>query len=312
MSYLHRTASNRNDGITKMSGYWLGLGTILVILLMALTIAGIAEAQTSQTSTDLQQEEKLEREFTDPLTTLPQVLLRDSYTPANFGTNLQTNQLIVRPLIPRIPPRSLLPFAQLIRPTFALVTVPSSRGGTRTEFGDLPMFDIAALPWPDRQKTGLLIGVGPTFVFPTATSKSAGQGAWQAGPALGVIYTAIPGFLIGFVAQNPVSFAYTSPHRPPQNTFQFQPVLALHLWEKWYLRSAEANWSMGWHHHSATQLPLSLGLGRTLVRPGLPPMSLFVTGQWMLYRQFAQVAPQTTVNFGLVVAFPQFQNIWGQ
>jgi len=174
------------------------------------------------------------------------------------------------------------------------------------------MFDIAALPWPDRQKTGLLIGVGPTFVFPTATSKSAGQGAWQAGPALGVIYTAIPGFLIGFVAQNPVSFAYTSPHRPPQNTFQFQPVLALHLWEKWYLRSAEANWSMGWHHHSATQLPLSLGLGRTLVRPGLPPMSLFVTGQWMLYRQFAQVAPQTTVNFGLVVAFPQIQSIWGQ
>ena len=57
---------------------------------------------------------------------------------------------------------------------------------------------------------------------------------------------------------------------------------------------------------------MSLGLGRTLVRPGLPPMSLFVTGQWMLYRQFAQVAPQTTVNFGLVVAFPQFQNIWGQ
>ena len=312
MSFLHRTAANRNDGITKMKGCWLWLGTILVILWNAVSIAGIAEAQTGQALTDLQQEEKLEREFTDPLTTLPQVLFRDSYTPADFGTNLQTNQLIVRPLIPRIPPRSLLPFAQLIRPTFALVTVPSSRGGTRTEFGDLPMFDIAALPWPDRQKTGLLIGVGPTFVFPTATSKSAGQGTWQAGPALGVIYTAIPGFLIGFVAQNPVSFAYTSPHRPPQNTFQFQPVLALHLWEKWYLRSAEANWSMGWHHHSATQLPLSLGLGRTLVRPGLPPMSLFVTGQWMLYRQFAQVAPQTTVNFGLVVAFPQFQNIWGQ
>jgi hypothetical protein len=51
-------------------------------------------------------------------------------------------------------------------------------------------------------------------------------------------------------------------------------------------------------------LPLSLGLGRTLVRPGLPPMSLFVTGQWMAYRQFAPVAPQTTIDFGLTVAFP--------
>ena len=298
-----------------MNRHWLWLGTILVILWKTVIIAEVAEAQTSHPTTDLQQEEELEREFTDPLTTLPQVLVRDSYTPANFGTNLQTNRLILRPIIPRVPPRSFLPFAQLIRPTFALDTVPSSRGGSRTEFGDLPMFDVAVLPWPDRQKTGLLIGVGPTFVFPTATSKSAGQGAWQAGPALGALYTAIPGLLIGFIAQNPVSFAYTSPHRPPQNTFEFQPVFALHLWEKWYLRSAEADWSMGWRRHSPTKLPLSMGIGRTLVRPGLPPMSFFVTGQWMLYRQFAQfslgatppeVAPQTTVNFGMVLAFPQF------
>jgi len=96
--------------------------------------------------------------------------------------------------------------------------------------------------------------VGPTFVFPTATSKSAGQGAWQAGPALGGIYTGIPGLLIGFVAQNRISFAYTSPKRPPQNTLEFQPVFALHLWGKWYLRSADANWTMGWHRHSPTML----------------------------------------------------------
>lgn len=196
----------------------------------------LAFAQTEPTS--LQSDEaKLEQDFTDPLSTLPQVIVRDSYTPANYGTHLETNQAIIRPLIPRIPPNSLLPITQLIRPTFALVTVPSSRGGSRTEFGDLAVFDIAVLPWPDRQKTGLLVGAGPTFVFPTATSRSAGQGAWQAGPALGAIYTGVPGLLVGFVAQNPISFAYTSAHRPPQNTFQFQPVLALHLWDKWYLRS---------------------------------------------------------------------------
>ena len=181
---------------------------LLACLWMVVFGVGIARAQTT-----LSAEEKLEQDFTDPLSTLPQLLVRDSYTPANYGPgpctsqvcfrNYETNQLIIRPLIPRIPPKSLLPFVQLIRPTFTLVTVPSSRGGTRTEFGDLPMFDVAVLPWPDRKKTGLLIGVGPTFVFPTATSKSAGQGAWQAGPAFGAIYSGIPGLLIGFVAQNP-------------------------------------------------------------------------------------------------------------
>ena len=221
--------------------------------------AGFAQAQTT-----LSAEEKLEQDFNDPLTTLPQVLVRDSYTPANYGPctsqscvrNDETNQFIIRPLIPRIPANTLLPLTQLVRPTFTLVTVPSSRGGTRTEFGDLPMFDAAVLPWPDREKTGFLIGVGPTFVFPTATSKSAGQGAWQAGPAFGGIYTGIPGLLIGFVVQNPISFAYTSPKRPPQNTFEFQPVFALHLWDKWFLRSADANWTMGWRRHSPTMLPL--------------------------------------------------------
>jgi hypothetical protein len=292
---------------------------LLLALCMMAPAVGFAQTQASPTSV-LFEEEKLERDFTDPLSTLPQLILRDSYTPANYGPctpracprDAETNQVIIRPLIPRVPPNALLPFMQLVRPTFTLVTVPSSRGGTRTEFGDLALFDIAVLPWPDRKKTGLLIGIGPTFVFPTATSKSAGQGAWQAGPALGAIYYGIPGLLVGFVAQNPISFAYTSPHRPPQNTFVLQPVLMLHLWDKWYLRSAEADWTMGWHRHSPTMLPLSLGIGRTLVRPGLPPMSFFVTGEWMLYRQFAPLAPQTTINFGMTMAFPQLQYYWGR
>jgi hypothetical protein len=287
------------------------LRVLLLISWITIAGAGAAHAQTKPTSADLE-EQKLEQDFTDPLTTLPQVIIRDSYTPANFGTDVQTNQLIIRPIIPRLPPQTLLPFMQLIRPTLALVTVPSSRGGTRTEFGDLSMFDVAVLPWPDRKKTGLLIGVGLSLVLPTATSKSAGQGAWQVGPALGAIYTGIPGLLAGFIAQNPVSFAYTSPQRAPQNTFQLQPVLAYHLWDQWYLRSAEANWSLGWHRHYPTMLPLSLGIGRTFVRVGLPPMSFFVTGQWMVYRQFARVAPQTTINFGLTMAFPELRNYWGR
>jgi hypothetical protein len=66
---------------------------------------------------------------------------------------------------------------------------------------------------------------------------------------------------------------------------------------------------MGWHHNSPTVLPLSLALGRTVVRPGLPPMSFFVGGQWTAYRQFARVTPQTAVNCGMTMAFPQLK-IW--
>lgn len=277
---------------------------LLVILWVTVPAAGFTQDQSLATSADLE-EEKLEQDFTDPLTTLPQVTVRDAFSPATYGTHVQTNQAIVRPIIPRIPPNTLLPFTQLIRPTFQLVTVPSSRGGSRTEFGDIAVFDLAVLPWG--KKYGLSLAVGPAFVFPTATSRSAGDGAWQFGPAFGAIDTGIPGVLAGFIVQNPVSFAYTARNAVPENTLSIQPVLAVHLWGKWYLRSAEATWNMGWRRHAPTTIPLSLGIGRTFVRPGLPPMSFFAGGQWMIYRQFAPIAPQTTINFGMTVAFPQLR-----
>lgn len=266
-----------------------------------------ARAEASTTNAELDEVKQLERDFADPLTTLPQLTLRDAYSPANYGTDVQTNQVIFRPIIPRLPPQSLLPVTQLIRPTLALVTIPDRGGGTRTEFADLQLFDLAVLPWPARQ-SGLLMGFGPVFVFPTATSLGAGQEAWQVGPTFAAVYKGIPGLLAGVVIQNPVSFAYTSVHAEPQNTFTFQPALIVHLYEKWYLRSAEATWTMGWHHHSPTMLPLGVALGRTFVRSGRPPMSFFVGGQWMAYRQFAPVAPQTTVNFGMTIAFPQLRS----
>lgn len=279
--------------------------TFVLILSLAILSTGFRPAPAIA-QTGSQPSETLEQAFTDPLTTLPQIVIRDSYSPATYGTHVQTNGVIVRPIIPRIPPYTLLPFVQLIRPTFTLLTVPSRRGGSRTEFGDMQLFDLAVLPWP-RKSTGFLVGLGPTFSFPTATSTSAGEGAWQAGPALGAVYVGHPGLLVGFILQNPISFAYTSPGRRPQTTFEIQPVFALHLFGPWYLRSAEATWAMGWRHHTPTELPLSLGIGRTFVHPGLPPMSFFVTGQWTVYRQFAPVTSQTTINFGITMAFPKLE-----
>src|SRR5262249_51293145 len=159
--------------------------------------------------------------FNDPLTTLPQVFIQDAYTPANYGTDAQTNRVILRAIVPRIPRLSLFPFVQLVRPTFSLVTVPTGRGSaTRTELGDTQLFDFAVLPWPS--VSGLQTAVGWVFSFPTATDKTAGQGSWQAGPGFGTIYKAIPGILVGGLVQNPISFAYTSPDRRPTSTFLVQ------------------------------------------------------------------------------------------
>lgn len=46
------------------------LSTLLAILWITVTVAGLVQAQTAPTSSQ-SEEEKLEQDFTDPLTTLP-------------------------------------------------------------------------------------------------------------------------------------------------------------------------------------------------------------------------------------------------
>ena len=188
---------------------------------------------------------KLVQEFNDPLSTLPQLFVQDAYTPANYGTDAQTNKVIARLIVPRLPRFSLFPFVQLIRPSFSVVTVPEGKGSaTRTEFGDMQLFDLAVIPWPGGG-SGLLMGVGPVFIFPTATDKTAGQGAWQVGPSFGAIYKAIPGVLLGGLLQNPISFAYTSDDRRPLSTLFVQPILLKQVWRGLYVKSADATWTFG-------------------------------------------------------------------
>ena len=107
--------------------------------------------------------------------------------------------------------------------------------------------------------------------------------------------------------QNPVSFAYTSRNHQSLNTLLFQPIVLQYLGRGFYVRSADATWTIGWHEGSARTLPVSVGLGYVLLREGQqPPLNFFVTGEWMASRHDAPIAPQTTVRFGLTIAFPQF------
>jgi hypothetical protein len=144
------------------------------------------------------------------------------------------------------------------------------------------------------------------FVFPTATDDRAGQGAWQAGPAFGAIHKGIPGWLLGGLVQNPISFAYTSPDRRPVSTLLVQPILIAHLIGGFYARSADATWTYDWRTEAVT-LPVSAGLGYVFVRADQPPVNVFVAGEWMAYRRDAPFAPKTTVRFGATVAFPEWR-----
>lgn len=274
-------------------------------LVLALLLGGAVAARAEQ-ETRSEADRKLQEDFNDPLTTVPQIFLQDAYTPSSYGTEAQSNRVILRLLVPRIPRFTLLPLVQLVRPSFSLVTVPTGAGrGTRTELGDISLFDLFVLPWPS-WSTGFAMGFGPTFTFPTATHPLAGDEAWKVGPAFAAIYKGIPGLLVGCLIQNPISFAYTSPNARATNTLLVQPIVLQQIWRGLYVKSGDSTWGFGWHNGSPTTIPLSLGAGYVIPRENAPPLNFFVSGEWMAYRENAPVAPQTTVRFGITVAFPEF------
>ena len=273
-------------------------------------MAGSARGQGFATNPVVSEteEDQLAREVDDPTAILTQLKFQDLYTPENFKTSAQTNQVDLKVVLP-IGRFSFLPFKQIIRPTFKVQTlaISQSSSSTITEFADMELFDLFVSNWPDPRTTGFGWGIGPTFIFPTGRVPKAGNHAWQAGPAAAASYRGIPHLMVGFLFQNPISFAYTNSSATPQSQLQFQPLdLYTALGHGWYIKSADSTWKVNLRHGTSTTIPISLGFGRVWKMEGLE-VNAWTSGEWTAYRQYSNITPMYTVRFGLTLLFPNVE-----
>lgn len=114
-------------------------------------------------------------------------------------------------------------------------------GRDDTEFG-LGDFQYTAFFSP--AKAGKVIwGVGPAFLFPTATDDALGTGKWSAGPSAVVL--TMPGrWVLGALANQLWSFAGED-DRPDVSSMLIQPFINYNFDKGWYLTSSPiitANW----------------------------------------------------------------------
>jgi len=278
------------------------------IIVVLLVVASNAQGQSSVANPfgSGADEDQLAREVDDPTVILTQLKFQDIYTPGNFETSAQTNTAQLQAVVP-IGPLSFVPSQQVLRPTFKLQTSATSTGSaTITEFADIELFDLFISNWPDPEKTGFGWAVGPTFVFPTGRVSQAGKHAWEAGPAAAAVYRGVPQLMVGFLFQNPISFAYTNSTASPQSQMKFQPLISYTLGHGWYVKSADSTWAVNWRHGSSTTIPISLGFGKVWKFEG-PELNTWVSGEWTAYRQYAGTTPMYTVRFGITLLFPHFE-----
>ncbi len=278
----------------------------LVMITLALLVWSFGpECMAQQTATPSNiLAESVSEEVNDPTASLTQAQLQEFFTPSQFGTNAQSNALQGR-FILAVLPHGPLPLAQIVRPTFSLLTIPQNKGtSTRTEFGDSQLLDLFVMPRSITEGIDFRWAIGPYFVFPTATSKLAGPGAWQVGPAAAFRYRPISRLLISGLMQQATSFAYTSSQRTPISRLTFQPMISYQLGRGWYARSSDAIWSFNLRHATSTIIPISAGVGKVWNLSNGEAINGSIAPEWMAYRQFAPRAEQFTLKFQVTLLFP--------
>ena len=226
-----------------------------------------------------------------PISSILQVRLQDAYVPQFTGLHGQGNTFSIAVTMP-LPKYRLLPIPQLSLLTIpAAVTLP----GGQTGFGDMRFLDIAVL----NAGHSVLWGVGPSFVFPTASKPVTGLGKWQAGPAAAVAFVPEQ-WLVGVLAQNLTSFDGHS-NRANVNVMILQPFASYQLGKGWFVRSQPQmlfDWKTG-----KKVLPLDLGTGRVF-KIGRQNVSCFV-------EPFRNVSydgptPKYGITFGVTLLYPDF------
>jgi hypothetical protein len=164
-----------------------------------------------------------------------------------------------------------------VMPFYNIVPHPTISGEWERDagLGDLALVELLS----PAHSGNWLLGVGPTAIFPTATSGFTGQGKWQLGPTLLVGYLT-KDFILGVFPQQWWSIG--GEHgKPDTNQMNLQPIASIFFGEGWsfgYSGNILANWN-GTPGNIWT-VPIGLGLGK-VVKFGRLPVKFQLAVQYM-------------------------------
>jgi hypothetical protein len=271
------------------------------------TATGSGSTQTPSSNPDAgtaaSSTEALQKATQNPVANLISVPLQDN---TNFRVgpyNGTQNVLNIQPVIPVHLTQNWNLINRVILP---VVWQPyTGSNPANASLGTFGLGDLNPTVFLSPAQPGKIIwGVGPAFVFPTATDPALGQGKWSIGPSFVVL--AQPGrWTLGLLANNVWSFAGES-NRPAVNQFLAQYFINYNLSDGWYLTSAPiitANWAAPQAKNVWT-VPFGAGVGR-IMKVGFQPINLQLsaygnvvyptgTSPWGIRLQLAFLFPQLT------------------
>jgi len=184
--------------------------------------------------------------------------------------------LITRPVIQVV---NSVPVPRLVAPEVRsgpAASVPAARIYQATGFGDTI---LATLLSPSPKLAGpWLLGAGPTFIFPTATTTNVGQKKWQLGPG-GVVGYLGDHYIVGLFPQQWFSVGGNGSKQTSQMNLQyFASYFLPHGWSV----GTSPNVLINWYASDGNKVTFPIGLNVSKVqRLGILPVKFQVQGQYM-------------------------------
>ncbi|MGB2634889.1 MAG: hypothetical protein WAM58_13225 [Candidatus Acidiferrum sp.] len=290
-------------------------------LLLALTLPVIAQeapvgpegavVATQATPAAATSSEELRKQSQNPIASLISVPIQENW---NFGigpSDRTQNVINIQPVIPFSIGKNWNLITRWITPIiYQPIPVAQSSGPPNQQTGVYGLGDINPSFLFSPKKSKVTWGVGPTFVFPTATNtRYLGQGKLSIGPSV-VVLVQPSHWTIGFLTNNYWSVAGQSNfnsagevNKPPVNQFLLQWFVNYNMKKGWYLKSAPiitANWRGG--SNGVWTAPFGGGVGR-IMKLGFQPVNLSAefygnavypagTSPWTLRLSFVLLFPK--------------------
>jgi len=190
---------------------------------------------------------------------------------------------------------------RLTVPVVETVPVALASGGDDREwgFGDIQLGGVLA----PRRRSGFVWGIGPNFIFPSASDDALGQGKWQAGPAA----------LAGYVGRSWTAYALAQqwwsfagdPDRPDTSQLSLNYVVIRSLPRRWQV-GTQPSLTVDWQasRGNGVSFPIGLGVGRT-VRIGRLPVQFWLEVDYYAVRPRDLSAPRWGIDFQITPVMPE-------
>ena len=247
------------------------------------------------------EETELAKEVQNPVSDLTRVGFTNTTVGGAGRSNFTTNGFLLQ----ADTTKRFGDWALLNRLSVPLLYIPAS-GITEETGSSFGLGDIEYTGFLARDETKRLLksigGIGPTFIFNTASEDGLGTGKWSVGPTV-AFARILDTWVVGAIVSNRWSFAGDAKRRRV-NQFLLRPFVNYNFVNGWYLTSTPvmtANWDRA--SRNRWLVPIGGGVGKVLFRGEKRPMNLVLQGFYFI--ETPDLGPDWSVRLRVRILFPQ-------